>query len=136
MSAPTRLALNQVSLASDRVKSTVSSRYDLVDHQSRVVRYLRVSLTDRCTYRCTYCMPAEGVDVFPRSSLLSFEEIERVVRVFVAMGVTHIRLTGGEPLARKGVVKLIESLANIDGVLDLAMTTNGHLLKNQAEALR
>ena len=131
-----RLALDQLSLASSAGVSTARRRFDLVDHQRRVVRYLRVSLTDRCNYRCTYCMPAQGVDVVPRDDLLRFEEIERLVRVFVSMGVTHVRLTGGEPLTRRDVVDLVGRVARIPGVEDLAMTTNGHMLSALAAPLR
>lgn len=110
--------------------------FSLVDLQRRVVRYLRVSVTDRCNYRCTYCMPAQGVAVVARDALLEFEEIERIVRVFVELGVTHVRLTGGEPLVRRGIVDLVRRIASIDGVKDLAMTTNGHLLPSLAGPLR
>lgn len=110
--------------------------FQLVDLQARSVHYLRVSVTDRCNYRCSYCMPAEGVDVVPREDLLTFAEIEQLVRSFVALGIRKVRLTGGEPLVRRGIVELVERLARIDGVQDLAMTTNGHLLADLAEPLR
>ena len=110
--------------------------FSLVDLQARRVRYLRVSLTDRCNYRCTYCMPADGVEVVPRAELLSFAEIEHLVRLFVGMGVRKVRLTGGEPLVRRDVAKLVERIARIDGVEDLSMTTNGHLLAPLAKPLR
>ncbi len=112
------------------------SPFTLVDLQARDVRYLRVSLTDRCNFRCTYCMPAEGVDVVDRPSLLRFEEIVRLVRVFVSMGVRRVRLTGGEPLTRRGVVDLVRRIAAVPGVEDLAMTTNGFLLPTLAKPLR
>ena len=110
--------------------------FSLVDLQSRVVRYLRVSVTDRCNYRCRYCMPAEGVQVLPRDELLNFDEITRLVRVFVGLGVRRVRLTGGEPLVRRGIVELVERIASIDGVEDLAATTNAHLLPELAGPLR
>ena len=101
----------------------------LLDTRQRPMRDLRISVTDRCNFRCTYCMPAEifGADYqfLPRNQLLTFEEIERLARVFVAHGVNKLRLTGGEPLMRKGIESLIERLASIPGVDDLAMTTNG-----------
>ena len=113
-----------------------ASPFSLVDLQHRVVKYLRVSVTDRCNYRCTYCMPAHGVQVVPRKELCTFEELRRIVSVFVAEGVSHVRITGGEPLARRGIVELVGSLASIDGVKDLAMTTNGHLLADLAAPLK
>ncbi|MCO4763808.1 MAG: GTP 3',8-cyclase MoaA [Myxococcales bacterium] len=112
------------------------SPFSLVDFQRRTVRYVRISLTDRCNFRCTYCMPAEGVEVVQRPDLLRFEEIVRLVRVFVSMGINRVRLTGGEPLTRRRVVDLIGQIAAIDGLEDLAMTTNGHLLPSLAAPLR
>lgn len=110
--------------------------FRLVDLQARRVHYLRVSVTDRCNYRCTYCMPAEGVAVVPRDELLRFDEIARLVRLFVELGVRKVRLTGGEPLVRRDVVELVAMLAQVPGVDDLAMTTNGHLLPELARPLR
>jgi GTP 3',8-cyclase len=107
----------------------------LRDAFARTVSYLRVSLTDRCNYRCLYCMPEEGVDLVPRADVLSFEEIERVVRVMMRFGVRRVRLTGGEPTVRKDVVALVERLAAL-GLDDLAMTTNGDRLVELAEPLR
>ncbi|HEY6095309.1 MAG TPA: GTP 3',8-cyclase MoaA [Gallionellaceae bacterium] len=116
----------------------------LRDSRGRLLQDLRISLTDRCNFRCVYCMPKETFDkdhVFlPRSSLLSFEEIERIARIFVAHGVHKIRLTGGEPLLRKHIEQLIERLAQLrtpDGLpLDLTLTTNGSLLAKKARALK
>jgi GTP 3',8-cyclase len=109
------------------------------DSLQRPLRDLRVSVTDRCNFRCVYCMPKEvfGRDyVFlERRELLSFEEIERLARAFVAHGVEKIRITGGEPLVRRDLERLIEQLAKIDG-LDLTLTTNGSLLPQKAQALR
>lgn len=112
------------------------SRFDLVDLQSRVVRYVRFSVTDRCNFRCTYCMPAEGTKVEPRHALLSYDEIERLARIFVGLGVTHLRLTGGEPLVRRDIVELVARLARIPGLEDLAMTTNAFRLGELAKPLR
>jgi GTP 3',8-cyclase len=106
----------------------------LVDRFGRVADDLRVSLTDRCNFRCTYCMPAEGLAWLPRSDLLTYEEIERLVGVFLDLGVRTVRLTGGEPLLRRGVETLVSLLA-ARGVPDLSMTTNGLLLAEKAEAL-
>ncbi|MFO1476035.1 MAG: GTP 3',8-cyclase MoaA [Verrucomicrobiota bacterium] len=128
----------------------------LIDSQGRVLRDLRVSLTDRCNFRCLYCLPeTEAAQNFyrgrwahlpnpapilqqwvPRTSLLSFEEIERAVRIAVGLGIQKIRLTGGEPLLRQDSEKLVERVARIPGIQDLAMTTNGFLFQQKARALR
>lgn len=116
----------------------------LLDKRSRPLQDLRISLTDRCNFRCVYCMPREIFDkdhpFLPRASLLSFEEILRITKIFVAHGVNKIRLTGGEPLLRKHIEVLIEQLAKIkttDGQnLDLTLTTNGSLLAKKAQALK
>lgn len=108
---------------------------DLVDPFGRVIRDLRISVTDRCNFRCTYCMPAEGLEWLPRSEVLSFEEIHRVSRIFVErFGVEGIRLTGGEPTVRANLPRLISQLSGLG--VDLAMTTNGATLRNSAEELR
>ena len=111
----------------------------LFDTLDRPLRDLRISVTDRCNFRCTYCMPREvfGKDyVFlPREELLTFEEIERVVRIFARLGTQKVRLTGGEPLLRRGIEDLVGKLAVIDGIDDLALTTNGSLLAKKAPAL-
>ncbi len=105
----------------------------------RPLRDLRISVTDRCNFRCQYCMPAEvfGPDFafLPSDKILNFEEIERLVRIFVSLGVKKIRITGGEPLLRKDLPKLIECIRRIDGVEDIALTTNGTLLKKYANDL-
>ncbi len=108
----------------------------LIDSFGRVHTNLRVSVTDRCNIRCFYCMPAEIVRFKPRHELLSFEEIERFVRVVARMGVNKIRLTGGEPLVRHGLSVLVRMLAQIPGIRDIALTTNGILLAEQAQALK
>ena len=96
---------------------------------------MRVSVTDRCNFRCQYCMPADGLPWLERSELLTFEEIERLVRVFAAMGVEELRLTGGEPLVRRDFPRLVSMLAPVPGLRDLSLTTNGYLLERDAEAL-
>jgi cyclic pyranopterin phosphate synthase len=106
----------------------------LIDAQQRTVKYLRVSLTDRCNYRCTYCMPEEGVELVPRAEVLRFEEIERLVRVMMRAGVRRVRLTGGEPTVRKDLIELVRRLGAL-GLDDLAMTTNGHTLEELARPL-
>ncbi len=114
----------------------MQSEGPLVDRFGRVHDNLRVSVTDRCNLRCFYCMPEEAVQFRPRSEILRFEEIERFVRIVVALGVRRLRITGGEPLVRAGLPTLVRQLAAIPGVADLAMTTNGLLLAEHAAALR
>jgi cyclic pyranopterin phosphate synthase len=105
------------------------------DAYERPIQYLRVSVTDRCNLRCVYCMPEEGVAKLYRQEILRNEEIVRIVRIAVETGFVHIRLTGGEPLVRKGIVDLVAELARIPGMDDLSMTTNGVLLRQYAEPL-
>ena len=107
----------------------------LRDGHGRPITSLRVSVTDRCNFRCQYCMPAEGMDWLPREDVLSFEEIERVVRLLARMGVTDLRLTGGEPLARREFPQLLARLAPIPGLEDISLTTNGYLLERQLPEL-
>jgi cyclic pyranopterin phosphate synthase len=107
----------------------------LMDTFGRLHDNLRISVTDRCNVRCFYCMPEEDVKYAPREEILSFEEIERFARVAVSLGVTKIRVTGGEPLVRKDLPLLIAKLCAIPGVRDVAMTTNGVLLARHAQAL-
>jgi cyclic pyranopterin phosphate synthase len=107
----------------------------LLDTFGRVHNNLRISVTDRCNIRCFYCMPADNVVFMDRKQLLTFEEIERFVRVVVPLGVTKLRLTGGEPLVRRDLHRLVGMLAAIDGVEDIGVTTNGILLADQAQAL-
>ncbi len=105
------------------------------DAYERPIQYLRISVTDRCNLRCVYCMPEEGIPLIPHQDILRYEEIVRIVRVAVGMGLDRIRLTGGEPLVRKGVVDLVGELARIPNLKDLSMTTNGILLGRYAERL-
>jgi cyclic pyranopterin phosphate synthase len=107
----------------------------LRDGHGRLIGDLRVSVTDRCNFRCQYCMPAEGLPWLERAEILRFEEIERLVRLFGEMGVHDVRLTGGEPLVRREFPRLARMLADIDAVHDLSVTTNGFLLERDAEAL-
>jgi cyclic pyranopterin phosphate synthase len=106
-----------------------------LDAYNRPISYLRISVTDRCNLRCIYCMPPEGVVWRPHEEILRYEEIETIVRAAAGMGISKVRLTGGEPLVRPGVVDLVRMLARIPGVDDLAMTTNGILLPRYAEDL-
>ena len=111
----------------------------VLDSLGRPLQTLRISVTDRCNFRCVYCMPKEvygrGFKFLERAELLSFEEIERIARVFVSLGVRAVRLTGGEPLIRRDIEGLVARLAAIDGIEDLALTTNGSLLAQKAQAL-
>ena len=112
----------------------------LLDQLGRPLRDLRISVTDRCTLRCTYCMPAEvfGPDYafLPRAEILSFEELERLSRLFVGLGVRKLRITGGEPLLRAQLEQLISRLSHIEGVQDIALTTNGLLLPQKVQSLK
>ncbi|MEK7826060.1 MAG: GTP 3',8-cyclase MoaA [Nitrospirota bacterium] len=108
----------------------------LIDGFSRRIDYIRVSITDRCNLRCLYCMPKEGMPFKERSELLTFEEIERVVNAFVMAGVSRVRITGGEPLVRKGLPDLVRAVSRLDGVKDLSMTTNAGLLERFAKDLK
>ena len=107
----------------------------LADGWGREIKSLRVSVTDKCNFRCRYCMPAEGLEWLRRDEILSFEEIARVVRLLAGIGVSEIRLTGGEPLVRRGLPELVRMLAAIPGVDDLSLTTNGILLDRLAGPL-
>ncbi len=107
----------------------------LIDTFGRTHNNLRISVTDRCNLRCFYCMPADNVEFMPRSELLSFEEIARVVRIAAGMGISKLRLTGGEPLVRRDLADLVRMLSAINGIDDLGLTTNALLLEAQAEAL-
>ena len=113
---------------------------EVTDRFGRPIRDLRVSVTDRCNFRCPYCMPAEiygeKYEFLPRAELLTFEEIARLTRIFVGLGVTKIRLTGGEPLVRNGFERLVALIAEVEGIRDLTLTTNGYLLAQKAQALK
>jgi cyclic pyranopterin phosphate synthase len=123
--------------APDEEPTTVGA---VTDRLGRQLRDLRVSVTDRCNFRCPYCMPREqfgpGHAFLPRAEILSFEEIERVVRAAASVGVTKVRLTGGEPLLRRDLERLVAMLVAVEGIDDLALTTNGALLAGKAAALR
>lgn len=106
------------------------------DRYGRTIKYLRLSVTDLCNCRCVYCMGENGVPRLPHSTILSFEEIEEIVRAAVSLGVTKVRLTGGEPLVRRGIDELVRRLRAIEGVEELAMTTNGARLAEYAARLK
>ena len=107
----------------------------LVDSYGRRIKSLRISITDKCNFRCTYCMPAEGLPWLKKAEILSYEEIERLARVAVGLGIEQIRLTGGEPLVRRDVPELVRMLRGIAGLRSLSLTTNGILLKQLAGPL-
>ncbi|MGA0122765.1 MAG: GTP 3',8-cyclase MoaA [Gaiellales bacterium] len=111
------------------------TRPPLTDSFDRRIESVRISITDRCNFRCRYCMPAEGLPWLQRSEVLTFEEIERLARILAAMGVSHVRITGGEPLVRRDVADLIERLVRVPGLDDLALTTNGVALRTLAGPL-
>lgn len=108
----------------------------MLDPFNRDIYYLRISVIDRCNLRCTYCMPEEGICLKSHDEILSYEEIEEIVKTAVKLGFSKFRLTGGEPLIRKGIVNLVTNLAKIEGVKTLAMTTNGLLLTKYAKELK
>ena len=120
--------------------SSLKSLVGITDKLNRPVRDLRISVTDRCNFRCTYCMPAEifgeRYEFLPRPEILTFEEIERVARIFAAVGVNKLRITGGEPLVRANLPELIERLSSIEGIEDIALTTNGYFLPKYANELK
>ncbi len=107
----------------------------MYDRFNRKINYLRVSVTDRCNLRCTYCMPAEGVQLMEHDDILRFDEIAEVVQEAVSMGVDKVRITGGEPLVRKGIIDLVRQIGQIKEIKDFAMTTNGILLPKYAQQL-
>ena len=107
----------------------------MYDRFKRNINYLRVSVTDRCNLRCTYCMPEEGIRLLDHKDILSFEEIVNVITISVELGITKVRITGGEPLVRKGVIDLIRMISKIEGIRDFGLTTNGILLEQFASGL-
>jgi cyclic pyranopterin phosphate synthase len=108
----------------------------LIDNYHRHISYLRISLTDRCNLRCIYCMPPEGISLLDHREVLTLEEIERIASAAARMGISRIRITGGEPFVRKGVIKLAGDLLKLPGIEDVSLTTNGILLTEYAAALR
>ncbi|MEK3783834.1 GTP 3',8-cyclase MoaA [Paenibacillus sp. FSL R5-0810] len=108
----------------------------LTDSFGRIHDYIRISVTDRCNLRCVYCMPEEGMEFQPHDQIMSYEEIAAVLRVLAPMGVSKVRLTGGEPLVRKDLESLVHMIASIDGIKDISLTTNGLLLPSKAKLLK
>ena len=112
------------------------SNQQLIDRYGRYLNYLRISITDRCNLQCIYCMPDGSMEKLPHKEILRYEEILRIVRLGVRLGITKVRITGGEPLVRKGVYDFLESLTGIDGLADVSLTTNGVLLKDNIEKIK
>ncbi|GFZ29730.1 GTP 3',8-cyclase MoaA [Clostridium zeae] len=108
----------------------------MIDSYDRNINYLRISVTDLCNLRCKYCMPEKGIKKACHDEILRFEEIEEIAKKFVSLGINKIRLTGGEPLVRAGIITLIKKLSKLQGIDEIAMTTNGTLLKRYAKALK
>lgn len=118
------------------IKGGSGSGGGLVDQFGRQVKYLRISVTDKCNLRCVYCMPEEGLPWLKKDQLLSYEEIGTIVGVMAPMGLRSVRLTGGEPLVRKDLPRLVDRIASVPGIQDLAISTNGVLLKDLAQPLK
>lgn len=127
--------MSQVTTSAERLTAPAWVAGPLVDTFGRVHNNLRISVTDRCNIRCFYCMPAENVQFKPRHEILSFEEITRFASVAARLGVNKLRLTGGEPLVRQNLDRLVAALAQVPGIDDIALTTNGILLADHAQAL-
>jgi len=105
----------------------------MIDKHNREINYLRISITDRCNLRCVYCMPKEGISFMGHDDILRYEEMLRIVRIAVQTGITKVRVTGGEPLVRRGIVEFLSSLTEMEGLRDISLTTNGVLLEECAE---
>src|SRR3990172_8903553 len=108
----------------------------LYDPLNRRIDYLRISVTDRCNLSCVYCKPRSGMKLLPHAGILQYEEILRLTKIAVRLGISHVRVTGGEPLVRRGIVDFIASLRGVGGIEDISLTTNGVLLAEMAEGLR
>ena len=119
----------------NKVPVTSNKKALLIDRFDRKINYLRISLTDRCNLRCIYCMPPEGEKKLRHRDILRYEELLRVARIAIKLGITKIRLTGGEPLARRGVQEFIPMLTSLEGLDDVSLTTNGVLLKDNLDML-
>lgn len=108
----------------------------MIDRYGREINYLRISVTDLCNLRCQYCMPEKGICKKEHKEILKLEDIEKVVQAAAKIGISKIRLTGGEPLVRKGIIELIDNISKVDGIKDIGLTTNGILLKDYAHKLK
>lgn len=130
-----RVCLERLGILSQLESGNMDPEPHLQDGFRRAINYMRISVTDRCNLRCVYCMPAEGMPWMPHEDVLSFEEIERIVTATAAVGMRKIRITGGEPLVRRGLVDLVGRLAAVPGIDDVAMTTNAMLMPQYADGL-
>ena len=117
-------------------KKNIMAIEQFTNKNNRVINYLRLSITDRCNLRCTYCMPEEGIDFLPHNEILSYEEMLHIVRLSTRKGIRKVRLTGGEPLVRKGFINFLKNLRNIKGLNEITLTTNGVLLKQFAAEIK
>ena len=108
----------------------------MVDRNNRKINYLKLSITDRCNLRCMYCMPEEGIDFLPHENILSYEEMLRMVGLSVYRGIQKVRITGGEPLVRKGFTDFLKKMNEIEGLEEISLTTNGVLLKKYAAEIK
>lgn len=108
----------------------------LYDNHGRIINYVRLAVTDRCNLRCFYCMPEEGIDYIPRKELLSYEEMERVIALLASMGISKLRITGGEPFVRKGMLEFMQRLSEIEGIEQMHLTTNGTLTAGMVPELK
>ena len=100
---------------------------EIIDNHGRPINYLRLAITDRCNLRCFYCMPAHGIQYLPKKEMLTYEEMERIITLMASMGITKVRITGGEPFLRKDLIHFLEQLSNINGITEWNITTNGVL---------
>jgi len=108
----------------------------LYDNHGRVINYLRIAVTDRCNLRCHYCMPEEGITYVDRSDLLTFEELDRITKVFAGLGINKIRITGGEPFLRKGIMQFLDTMVHTDGIHSTHITTNGTLTHDKVKQIK
>ncbi|MFH1825482.1 MAG: GTP 3',8-cyclase MoaA [Candidatus Firestonebacteria bacterium] len=108
----------------------------LLDNYNRKIEYLRVSVTDRCNLRCIYCMPKDGIRLKLSKEILSFEEIEKIIKIFIKLGVKKVKITGGEPLVRKGIIELLKKLSVLENLKDISLTTNGVFLEEHSEQIK
>ena len=119
----------------DTIQEVSPRAFYMIDKYKREINYLRISITDRCNLRCVYCMPKEGVSFMGHDDILRYEEMLRIVKIAVKTGITKVRVTGGEPLVRRGVVEFLSSLTEVEGLRDISLTTNGILLEERAERI-
>lgn len=130
------MACRDVTFHEKRLTSSGMSQPRLYDNYGRVINYVRLAVTDRCNLRCFYCMPEEGIKYVPKNDLLSYEEMERLLRLLSQMGITKVRITGGEPFVRKGMMDFLENITSIAGLEEVHITTNGTMTAGQIPHLK